>query len=100
MSIVSGMTNTKKAPLPDFYTKEEVAAMFKISRSYAYQLRKKQNWPLHRIGHEVRFSLEDIEAIKAMGRKTPQPAPSEVPGIGVSTRRRPRIGTRAPRPLG
>jgi len=101
------MTNIENAPAPIFYTMEEVAATFKISRSHAYRLKREQNWPHHRFGHEIRFSTEDIEAIKAMYRKTPLRDPGEAqrshgerPRIGVGYGPRPRIGTRAQRSQG
>uniref|UniRef100_UPI003F4908A1 helix-turn-helix domain-containing protein n=1 Tax=Arthrobacter silvisoli TaxID=2291022 RepID=UPI003F4908A1 len=81
---VSGFQRTAA----DFYTIEELAATFKISRSAVYRLRKEQNWPHHRFGHEIRFSTQNVEQIRAMYDKQP-PAPPEQP------RRAPRIGTRA-----
>lgn len=70
------------------YKIEEVAAMFQISRSHAYRMKREQNWPHHVFGSEIRFSVEDIQAIQAMHHKKPDPQPE--PG-----RRKPRIGTRA-----
>lgn len=88
---------TDNAPM---LTMLEVAALFRISRSSVYRLKKEQEWPHHRFGHEVRFSMEDIEAIRAMNRKAPLRDPSEAPRIGTGVRRSPRIGTRANRSLG
>lgn len=73
----------------DFYTIEELALTFKISRSHAYRLKKEQNWPHHRFGHEIRFSTENFEQIRAMYDK--QQPQAEQP----TKRRAPRIGTRA-----
>lgn len=81
---VSGLQRTAG----DFYTIEEVARTFKISRSHAYRLKREQNWPHHRFGHEIRFSAQNIEAIRALNDKQ-QPTPPE------PVRRKPRIGTRA-----
>ena len=70
----------------DFYTIEEVAVTFKISRSHAYKLRKEQNWPHHQFGKELRFSAEDIQAIRELNHRKPKPDP---------TKPAPRIGARA-----
>ena len=61
----------------------EVAALFKISRSSAYRLKKQDNWPCHRFGTELRFSPEDIATIQAKYAQTP------------TERRTPNIGKRA-----
>jgi len=68
------------------YTLEELAAILKVSRSTIYRLKKRDNWPHHVIGSEIRFSAEDIQTIKAMYHK--QPAPPEAP------RKAPRIPKR------
>ena len=68
------------------YKIEEVAAMFKISRSHAYRLKREQQWPHHMFGSEIRFSAEDIQAIQEMNHRTPKPEP---------TKPAPRIGSRA-----
>jgi len=62
----------------------ELAELFKISRSTAYRMKKEQRWPHIRFGTEIRFSQENLEAIKALNAQTPAP-----------DRRTPRIGTRA-----
>jgi len=62
----------------------ELAELFKISRSTAYRMKKEQSWPHIRFGTEIRFSQENLEAIKALNAQTPAP-----------DRRAPRIGTRA-----
>jgi len=62
----------------------ELAELFKISRSTAYRMKKEQSWPNIRFGTEIRFSQENLEAIKALNAQTPAP-----------DRRAPRIGTRA-----
>ena len=64
----------------------ELAELFQISRSTAYRLKKEQSWPHIRFGTEIRFSPENIEAIKALNAQAP-PEP----------RRTPRVGTRAAR---
>ncbi|MEV7661802.1 helix-turn-helix domain-containing protein [Paenarthrobacter sp. NPDC089316] len=66
------MTNENKPPLPPMYTLMEVADMFKISRSTVFRLKKSQDWPHHQFGSEIRFSQEDVEAIRAKNQK-PQP---------------------------
>jgi hypothetical protein len=63
------------------YTQDELAEMFKVSRSTIFRQRKAQNWPHHLIGTEIRFAIEDIEAIKAMNRKAPQRDRSQAPRI-------------------
>ncbi|MFE4229174.1 helix-turn-helix domain-containing protein [Arthrobacter sp. NPDC056886] len=67
-----------------FITIDEIAVMFRISRSTAYRFKKRDNWPSHRFGTEIRFSPEDVAAIQAKYAQTPAPE-----------RRTPRIGTRA-----
>jgi len=62
----------------------ELADLFQISRSTAYRLKKSQAWPHIRFGTEIRFSQENVEAIKALNTQTP-----------TEPRRTPRIGTRA-----
>jgi excisionase family DNA binding protein len=64
----------------------EVARLFGISRSTAYRLKKADSWPHHRLGTEIRFSAEDIEAIRAKYQQA-----------GPEPRRAPRVGTRANR---
>lgn len=65
---------------------DELARLFGISRSTAYRLNKADSWPNHRFGTELRFSVEDIEAIRAKYQQTPS-----------EPRRTPRVGTRANR---
>lgn len=59
---------------PMLYTIEEVAALFKITRSHAYRLKKEQNWPHVMLGNSLRFTADDIQQIVAMNRKQ-QPTP-------------------------
>lgn len=67
---------------PVLYTIEELAQMFKISRSHAYRLKQQQKWPHHMFGTQIRFSVDDIKAIQEMNRKTPAvPAPAKRPRI-------------------
>jgi len=70
--------------MEELITIGELAALFKISRSTAYRMKKEQRWPHIRFGTEIRFSQENLEAIKALNAQTPAP-----------DRRAPRIGTRA-----
>ena len=65
----------------------ELAALLKVSRSTAFRMKKAQQWPCILFGTEVRFSAEDVEAIKAMNHKTP-PAPKTVPKVGTRANRR------------
>ncbi len=65
----------------------QVAEMFQISRSTAYKLKKQQAWPHILFGTEIRFSAEDVEAIKALNKKTPPPA-KVVPNVGTRARRK------------
>ncbi|MFC8037806.1 helix-turn-helix transcriptional regulator [Paenarthrobacter sp. NPDC057355] len=88
-------TNSTEPPM---LTTEEVAALFQISRSTAYRLKKKDSWPHHQFGErEIRFSAEDVKAIQAMYRKQPAPDPRSAPRIGSAHKRGPQIGTRAGR---
>lgn len=72
--ILSVMTTQTKIPLPQFYAQDDVAEMFKVSRSTVYRLRLKDQWPHSKVAGEIRFSLEDIAAIRAMYHK-PAPEP-------------------------
>lgn len=65
----------------------QVAEMFQISRSTAYKLKKSQGWPCILFGTEIRFSPEDIEAIKALNKQEP-PAKKVVPNVGTRANRR------------
>lgn len=66
----------------DYYTMDDLAATFKVSRSTIFRQRKAQNWPYHLIGTEIRFSAEDVQAIQAMNRRTPAPeTPKRAPRI-------------------
>jgi len=65
----------------------ELAELFQISRSTAYRLKKSQNWPCHRFGTEIRFSPENIEAIKALNAQAP-PEPRRAPRVGTRANRR------------
>jgi excisionase family DNA binding protein len=65
----------------------EVAALFQISRSTAYRLNKQDSWPNHRFGTELRFSAEDIEAIRTKYQQTP-PEPRRAPRVGTRANRR------------
>lgn len=65
------------------YTIEELAALFKITRSHAYRLKKEQVWPHVMLGGSLRFTADDIQQIVAMNRKqqpTPE-APKRAPRI-------------------
>ncbi|MBD1540998.1 helix-turn-helix domain-containing protein [Arthrobacter sp. IA7] len=69
----------------EVFTVKEVAEMFKLSPSTIYA--RVSGWPHLRITPtDIRFSRGDIEAIKAMSRKTPVPPP-------VMGARSTRIGT-------
>ena len=54
---------------PMLYTIEEVASLFKITRSHAYRLKKEQVWPHVMLGGSLRFTADDIQQIVAMNRK-------------------------------
>lgn len=71
------------------YTLEEVAAICGISTNTAYRMRKAQAWPHLKFGGQMRFSVEDIEAIQALNRQDVSPA--------VKKWRNPNIGTDASR---
>ncbi|MFI2563054.1 helix-turn-helix domain-containing protein [Paenarthrobacter sp. NPDC018779] len=64
------------------YTLEELSAILKVSRSTIFRLKKRDNWPHHKFGSEIRFSAEDIAAIKAIYHQQPQPeTPKRAPRI-------------------
>jgi excisionase family DNA binding protein len=69
-------------------TISQVAEMFQISRSTAYRLKKEQRWPHIRFGTEIRFSAENVEAIKALNAQTPAPEPRKAPKVGTRAQRR------------
>jgi predicted DNA-binding transcriptional regulator AlpA len=70
----------------EVFTVKEVAEMFKVSTSTIYA--RVADWPHIRITPtDIRFTREDIEAIKALSRKAP-PAPAE-----SKVRRVPPVGT-------
>ncbi|BCW47949.1 helix-turn-helix domain-containing protein [Arthrobacter sp. StoSoilB13] len=71
------------------YTLEDLAALFKVSRSTIYRRRKQDNWPHLQIGSEFRFTPEDVEQIIALYRK-------ETP-TKEQARSRPNVGTKAKR---
>jgi len=67
---------------PMYYTISQVADLFNITRSHAYVLKKKDNWPHHMFGNSLRFSPEDIQAIQVMYQKqTPPETPRKAPRI-------------------
>lgn len=65
----------------------ELAELFQISRSTAYRLKKSQAWPHIRFGTEIRFSPENVEAIKALNAQAP-PEPRRAPRVGTRANRR------------
>lgn len=73
----------------ELFTVKEVAEMFKVSPSTIYA--RLPDWPHHNLtGSDIRFTREDIEAIKELTQRRPAPESSNV-------RRIPRVGTRAGR---
>ena len=82
------MTSTNsKSDEPEFRKIHEVAALFRISRSTAFRMMKAQSWPRHKFGTEIRFSREDVEAIRAMNHQAPPP-PKVTPNVGIRANRR------------
>jgi hypothetical protein len=65
----------------------EVARLLDISRSTAYRLKKADSWPHYLIGTEIKFSAENIEAIRAKYQQTP-PEPRRAPRVGTRANRR------------
>jgi excisionase family DNA binding protein len=65
----------------------EVARLLDISRSTAYRLKKADSWPHYRIGTEIKFSAENIEAIRAKYQQAP-PEPRRAPRVGTRAQRR------------
>lgn len=74
---------------PEFRKIQEVADLFRISRSTAFRMMKEQGWPRHKFGTEIRFSAEDVAAIRAMNREVP-PVPKVAPTVGTRANRRKR----------
>jgi excisionase family DNA binding protein len=71
------------------YTLEDLAALFKVSRSTIYRRRKQDNWPHLQIGSEFRFTPEDVEQIIALYRKeTPTKETRSRPNVGTKAKRR------------
>lgn len=74
--------------LPKLFTIEEVCQSFGISRSKAYELKRRDRWPSTEFGEKsFRFTAEQVQAITAMYLKQPK----------QPTKRTPRVGTRANR---
>lgn len=69
-------------------TMGELAAHFKLTRSTAYRLCKENRWPHHKFGNEIRFTVEDIQAIKEMTFEKPEPEPRRAPSVGTRANRR------------
>lgn len=70
------------------YTLEDLAALFKVSRSTIYRRRREDNWPHLQIGSEFRFTPEDVQKILDMYRKdTPTQTPTKRPNVGTRARR-------------
>ncbi|MBT2568091.1 helix-turn-helix domain-containing protein [Arthrobacter sp. ISL-85] len=72
---------------PEFRRIHQVAELFQISRSTAFRLMKEQAWPRHKFGTELRFSKEDVEAIRAMNHEVPA-RPKVTPNVGTRANRR------------
>ncbi|WP_426998170.1 helix-turn-helix domain-containing protein [Pseudarthrobacter sp. N5] len=87
----AGYTAVKgKLPTPGaLYTIDDLADIFQISRTKAYELMRVERWPHSKYGTKTRFEEADLEAIKAMHRQPAAEAPRD--------RRVPRIGTGAQR---
>jgi excisionase family DNA binding protein len=59
----------------DYKTVKEVAKIFKVSNRTVYEKVKASIWPHWKAGRQIRFSPEDVEQIKQIGK--PQPARSK-----------------------
>jgi excisionase family DNA binding protein len=67
-----------------YHTPDEVAALFKVSRRVVTRHANTGEWPHTRVGLVMRFSDEDVAAIRAICERPartaatpPQPSPSE-----------------------
>ena len=54
-----------------FYTPDDLAAILKLTRAQVLRRRTELGWPHHKIGAAVRFSQDDLDAIKASTHVTP-----------------------------
>lgn len=65
--VLSGGTATKYLTIP------EVAELFGVCSETVRRRARKGEWPAVRIGNQMRFGREDIEAIRELGRPKPPP---------------------------
>lgn len=56
------------------FTAHEVAAMLRVSPEYVLRMAKTDQWPCWQRGRVIRFFVEDLEAIKQLGRRPATPA--------------------------
>lgn len=54
-----------------YYTVPEVADMFRVCEETVRRRVRKKKWPAWRDGTQIRFGLEDIEAIRNIGHRPP-----------------------------
>ncbi len=67
MKIGSNADNQTKV----FYTPDELAAVFAVSKATVYRLVGKRQLPFRRIGGQLRFSKDEIERFLETGRIEP-----------------------------
>lgn len=56
-------------------TAEELAAEFRLPLEKFHKLRRRHSWPCVKFGHDVRFTPEQAEQIRAAQTVTTTPAP-------------------------
>jgi excisionase family DNA binding protein len=57
--LTNNLSNHENIP-PELLTGDEVAAILKVSRSFAYSMMKKGNFPVIKMGRSVRVKKDDL----------------------------------------
>lgn len=89
-AIADALAPHLRPPDPNqLYDHQDLARLFKVSRSTILARAKEQNWPRTRIGNDGktdRFTQADIAAIITLNHKA-QPPPRTKPTVGTRARR-------------
>jgi hypothetical protein len=90
-AVAAALAQQLTPPDPNqLYDHEDLARLFKVTRSTIFARAKAQNWPRTRIGTDGktdRFTRADVEAIIQLNHKAPPP-PRTVPNVGTRANRR------------